>query len=233
MPARPYRFVGFFFAASLLGAALLGYCAQAFADQPVSIAEDRLFLANHLGNLPPDAVLRYAYSKTGTLEAGRSDKVKLTLSSGAAGSGREVHVDYLTGDQRFELPVMHEANGNPVILFFLERDVREMQRLTGGQSAYFRKRVRMALAEAAEVRPITFEFAGHEVTGQEITVHPYQDDPLRKRFERLAGKSYTFTLSDHVPGMLYRMQTLVPGPASGDGTPPLIEETISLVGTEP
>jgi len=232
MPAPRYR-LNRFFSASLLGAALLACCTQVFADQPVSVAENYLFLANHLGNLPPDAVLRYAYSKTGTLEARRADSVKLTLSSGTAGSGREVRVDYLTGDQRFELPVMHEANGNPVILFFLERDVREMQRLTGGQSAYFRKRVRMALAEAAEVRPVTVEFAGREVAGQEITVHPYQDDPLRKRFERLADKSYTFTLSDQVPGMLYRMQTLVRGPAAGDATPPLIEETISLVRTEP
>ena len=233
MPARPSSLRFFFSAAPLLGAALLACCTQAFADQPVSVAENHLFLANHLGNLPPNAVLRYSYSKTGTLEAKRADSVKLTLSSGTAGSGREVHVDYLTGDQRFELPVMNEANGNPVILFFLERDVREMQRLTGGQSAYFRKRVRMALAEAAEVRPVTVEFAGREVAGQEITVHPYQDDPLRKRFERLADKSYTFTLSDQVPGMLYRMQTLVRGPAAGDATPPLIEETISLVGTEP
>jgi hypothetical protein len=233
MPARPSSLTRFFSRASLLGAALLACCAQAFADQPVSVAENLLFLANHLGNLPANAVLRYAYSRTGTLEAKRADSVKLTLSSGTAGSGREVHVDYLTGDQRFELPVMNEANGNPVILFFLERDVREMQRLTGGQSAYFRKRVRMALAEAAEVRPVSFEFAGREVAGQEITVYPYQDDPLRKRFERLADKSYTFTLSDQVPGMLYRMQTIVRGPAAGDATPPLIEETISLVGTEP
>ena len=228
MPARRYSVCS----AALRGTALLAFCTQAFAEQPVSVAEDRLFLANHLGNLPPDAALRYAYSKTGTLEAKRADSVKLTLSPGAAGAGREVHVDYLTGDQRLELPVMNDANGNPVILFFLERDVREMQRLTGGQSAYFRKRVRMALAEAAEVRSVTFEFAGQEVAGQQITVHPYRDDPLRKRFEQLADKSYTFTLSDQVPGMLYRMRTLVPGSGTGDG-PPLIEETLSLVGTEP
>lgn len=219
--------------ATLWTIALLACCARAVAEQPVSAAEDRLFLANHLGNLPRNCVLRYAYSKTGTLEAKRADSVQLTLASTADGNGREVHVDYLTGEQRFELPVMNDANGNPIILFFLERDVREMQRLTGGQSAYFRKRVRLALAEAAEIRPVTFEFAGHEVTGQQITIHPYQDDPLRKRFERLSDKTYTFTLSDQVPGMLYRMQTVVRPPAAGDSTPPLIEESISLVKTEP
>lgn len=230
MPAQPFRLLT---QAALLGAVLLAGGTHAFADQPVSVAEDRLFLANHLGNLPRNAILRYAYSKTGTLEAKRADRVQLTLSPGAGETGREVRVDYLTGDQRFELPVMNEASGNPVILFFLERDVREMQRLTGGQSAYFRKRVRMALAEAAEVRPVKFEFAGREVAGQEITVHPYQDDPLRKRFERLADKTYTFTLSDQVPGMLYRMQTVVPAPATGATAAPLIEETVALVGTEP
>jgi hypothetical protein len=230
MIARPSNLDFRLHAVALLCVALL--IGAACAEEPVSVAEQRLFLANHLGNLPPDAVLRYAYSKSGTLESKREDTVKLTLSSGKTGSGRTVHVDYLTGDEKLELPVMEEANGNPVILFFLERDVQEMQRLTGGRSAYFRKRVRLALAEAAEVRPITFEFAGREVAGEEIVVHPYQDDPLRQRFQRLANKTYSFTLSDQVPGMLYRMQTFVRSPA-GDAAPALIEETVSLVETGP
>ena len=217
----------------LLGAALVASGQTAYADQSISGAESQLFLSNHLGNLPDSAVLSYAYAKAGSLEPSREDSVRVTISPANPGTGRQVRVDYLSGTQRFELPLMGGANGNPVILFFLERDVREMQRLTGGQAAYFRKRVRMALADAAEIHPVTFEFAGHTVSGEQITVHPYRDDPLRKRFQRLAEKAYTFTLSDQVPGGIYRMETVVEAPDAPAGTPPLISETLILLGVQP
>jgi hypothetical protein len=217
----------------LIGAALAA-CGQAtYAEQSISVAETQLFVSDHLGSLPDSTILAYAYAKAGSLEASREDSVRVTISPASPGSGRQVRVDYLTGAQRFELPPIGAANGNPVILFFLERDVREMQRLTGGQAAYFRKRVRMALADAAEIRPISFEFAGHPVTGQQITVHPYRDDPLRKRFGGLAEKAYSFTLSDQVPGGVYRMEAVVEAPGAGAGTPPLISETLTLLGAQP
>jgi hypothetical protein len=228
MRARRYSFLLFF-----LGAALVAFAQDVDADQAIAAAENQLFLSNHLGNLPDNTVLRYAYVKAGSLEASREDSVRVTISPGSPGTGRQVHVDYLTGAQRFELPPIGAANGNPVILFFLERDVREMQRLTGGQAAYFRKRVRMALADTAEVRPITFEFAGHSVGGEQITLYPYRDDPLRKRFQRMADKAYTFILSDQVPGGVYRMQTTINAPGAPADAPPLIAETLTLTGGEP
>jgi hypothetical protein len=228
MRARRYRFLPLLFSAALVA------CHQAAgAEQPISVAENQLFLSNHLGNLPDHTVLSYAYAKDGGLESSRADSVRVTISPGTPGTGREVRVDYLTGTERFELPPIAIANGNPVILFFLERDVREMQRLTGGQAAYFRKRVRMALAETAEVHPIMFEFAGHSVAGEQITVYPYRDDPLRKRFQRLADKGYTFTLSDQVPGGVYRMQTVINAPGAPADAPPLITETLTFLGAEP
>lgn len=213
----------------LFGAALIACGHAADADQSISVAESQLFLSNHLGSLPDSTVLSYAYAKVGSLEARREDSVRVTISPASPGTARQVRVDYLTGAQRLELPPIGAASANPVILFFLERDVREMQRLTGGQAAYFRKRVRMALADAAEVRPVAFEFAGHTVAGEQITVHPYRDDPLRNRFQRLAEKVYTFTLSDRVPGGVYRMETMVDAPAAGAGTSPLISETLTLL----
>lgn len=217
----------------LLGAALVASGQSTYADQSISPAENQLFQSNHLGSLPDSTVLSYAYAKAGSLEAPREDSVRVTISPANPGTGRQVRVDYLSGTQRFELPPMGAANGNPVILFFLERDVREMQRLTGGQAAYFRKRVRMALADAAEILPVTFEFAGHTVSGEQITIHPYRDDPLRKRYQRLAEKAYIFTLSDQVPGGIYRMETVVEAADARAGTPPLISETLTLLGAQP
>jgi hypothetical protein len=228
MPARRYRL--FDLAA---GAALLACSAGAVADQPVSAAEDRLFLVDHLGNLPANAVLRYAYSKTGSLEPQREGTVQLTVTPSPTGPGRQASVEFLTGADKLDLPVIDAATANPVILFFLERDVREMQRRTSGQANYFRKRVRMALADAAEIRPVTFEFAGRSITGEQITIHPYRDDPLKSRFERLADKTYFFILSDQVPGMLYQMRTVINAPGATEDTGPLLEEKLTLLGAEP
>jgi hypothetical protein len=228
MSAQRYRLLDL-----LLSAALLACSAGAAADQPVSAAEDRLFLSDHLGNLPPNSVLRYAYSKAGSLEAPREGTVRMTVTPSTAGPGRQASVEFLTGTEKLDLPVIDAATANPVILFFLERDVREMQRRTSGQASYFRKRLRMALADAAEIRPVTFKFAGQSVSGQEITVRPYRDDPLKTRFEQMAGKIYTFMFSDQVPGMLYQMRTVVDAPSGADGAAPVLEETLTLLGTEP
>jgi lipopolysaccharide export system protein LptA len=228
MRARRYSFLFIF-----LGAALVAFAQNLDADQPVSVAETDLFLSNHFGELPDSVVLTYAYAKAGSLEASREDSVRVSVSLGVAGATRQVRVDYLTGAQRFELPPVSAAGGNPVILFFLERDVREMQRLTGGQASYFRKRVRMALADTAEVHPVTFELGGRSVAGEQITIHPYHDDPLRNQFERLAEKAYTFTLSEQVPGRVYRIQIVVNAPGASAEAQPLITETLTLLGAEP
>jgi hypothetical protein len=213
--------------------ALTAWPASAQTDQPISPAENRLFLDNHLGNLPASAVLRYAYSKTGSLEPSQDGSVKLTVGPSAEAAAHKASVEFSNGGEKVGLPVIDAATANPVILFFLERDVHEMQRRTGGQASYFRKRVRMALANAAEIQPATFEFAGKRVTGQTITVHPYRDDPLHARFEKLTGKSYIFVLSDDIPGTLYQMRTLVDAPGASDGNAPVLAETLTLLESTP
>ena len=80
------------------------------------------------------------------------------------GTGKHTHVDFASGTRSLDLPDIDDATANPVILFFLERDVRDMERRTGGKAAYFRKRVRLAFSESAEVQPVQFEFAGRKVS---------------------------------------------------------------------
>ena len=228
MHAHNYRIV-----AVALVAALTALQASAQTDQPISPAENRLFLDNHLGNLPARTGLRYAYSKTGSLETPQDGSVKLTVSPSAEAGAHKASVEFSNGGEKVALPVIEAATANPVILFFLERDVHEMQRRTGGQASYFRKRVRMALANAAEIQPATFEFAGKRVTGQQITVHPYRGDPLHARFEKLTEKAYIFLLSDDIPGTLYQMRTVVDAPGATDARAPLLAETLTLLENKP
>ncbi|MGH8755571.1 MAG: hypothetical protein ACREU0_07075, partial [Burkholderiales bacterium] len=137
---------------------------------------------------------------------------------------------FLSGSNKIKFPPMEEAKGNPVLLYFLERDIREMKRLTGGHPPYFRKRIRIALADHADVHPVKFVFDGKEVDGKEIKIAPYANDELKERFGKHVGKYYLFTLSDKIPGEVYQLRSVTPDKQSGGSgkKQPLIEETITF-----
>jgi len=196
------------------------------ADQPVSEAEKRVFIDNHLANIAGGGDVSYGFTKRGTLEKGFVDTVKMHVEDAGAARGKTVTAEFLTGERRLSLPEVANAEGNPVIMHFLERDVREMKRLTGGQEGFFRRRIKLALADQADLRPVSFQYAGREIKGRQITITPYVNDPLKERFVKFEKKTYVFTLSDELPGGVYQLKTLV----SGAGAEPLVEETLTLEG---
>src|SRR5512134_2965810 len=197
-------------------------CATAVAAEDYSRAERAIFMSNHLANVRPPATLQYRYVRGGSLEPGFDDRVTLRLTARADRTCCTASADFLSGTRRLALPEVEAAEGNPVLLYFLERDIREMSRHTKGQAAYFRKRIRMAIYQAAEMRELTLPYRGKSVAARQFTVAPYVDDPLRERFAKLAGKRYIFTLSDAVPGGIYAVATRVE--AVDGGTPLWTEE---------
>jgi hypothetical protein len=213
--------------AMLLVAAVLACRAAlpAGAADGISVAERALFMDNQLAGLKPPLTLHYSFRKSGNLEEGFEDEVWLALTRQPDGGCCAASARFLSGTRQLALPDIESAQGNPVILYFLERDVREMHRLTKGQQNYFRKRIRMAAYQGAEVRPVALQFRGRSVEGREIEIAPYLDDPLRARFEALAGKRYVFTLSAAVPGGVYAIRSRVAG-ASADAPALLVEELL-------
>jgi hypothetical protein len=206
-------------------------CAAASLSGPAaaaefSAAEQALFVTNHLTALKPSTTLHYRFRKSGSLEPGFDDKASIALSAQSDGKCCTAAAEFLSGPRRLALPDIEAAQGNPVILFFLERDIREMERLTKGKANYFRKRIRMAVADAATIRDVTLPFDGRNIAAKEISIAPYADDPLRARFEQLISKRYVFALSDAVPGGVLSIRTQID--AATAGTPPLLAEEMAL-----
>ena len=201
------------------------------AADDFSAAEQALFIDNHLDKLRPPLTLHYGYRKTGTLEAAFDDNVDVMLTAQADGMCCAASARFFTGARAMRQPEVEGAQGNPAILYFLERDIREMQRLTRGNANYFRKRIRMALYQGASIRDLTLQYRGRPVAVREFSISPYLDDPNRPRYEKLANKQYLFMLSDGVPGRLYAIRTRIDG-ESADAPPLLVEEMI-LDGAEP
>lgn len=198
--------------------------------QDFSQAERLLFMGQQMKALKPPTTLRYVFRKSGALEEAFEDTVTLSFKRAAGGRCCAVAGDFLTGPRRLQLPEIENAEANPVLLYFLERDVRDMQRLTKGNPAYYRKRLRMAAYEGATVTPVSVVYRGKTVAGQQVDLSPYRDDPARSRFEKFARKTYRFLLSDAVPGGVFGMRTVMQGETAD--APPMIVEELFLDGAE-
>jgi hypothetical protein len=203
----------------------------AAAANDFSEAEQALFIDNHLGKLQPPLTLHYGYRKTGTLEAAFDDKVDVKLTAQRDGTCCAVSARFFTGAREMRQPEVEGAQGNPAILYFLERDIREMQRLTQGNANYFRKRIRMAVYQGASARDLELKYRGRSVKVRAFSISPYLDDPNRSRYEKLANKQYLFMLSDGVPGRLYGIRTRIDDEHAD--APPLMVEEMILDGAEP
>jgi len=225
---RTLKWGGSALAISALFAAL---SAPVLAADPseFSAAEKLVFADPHLSNLKGPIVLRYGFVKSGALEPGFTDEARIDIAfNGKAcctASGQ-----FLTGERELKLPEIPEAQANPVILFFLERDIREMQRLTKGRANYYQKRIRMTMVDEAQVRPTKVSFQGREIPAQEVTLTPYVTDPIKSRYERFSQKRYTFVLAKDVPGGVYQIRTSMADPQVGN--PAMIEEVMTFTGTE-
>ncbi|MDF3834666.1 hypothetical protein P3W85_17115 [Cupriavidus basilensis] len=202
------------------------------AGDPVKPAEQLLFMADHLKTVRVPADLVYRFDKGGSLVPAGSEEVHVRLSRSSKG------VSAVVSDAAGAAPFALEAplQGNPVILYFLEKDIAEMGRLTGGQPRYFQKRIRLALAQGPAITPVTAELDGKPVPARQIVIQPYLDDPNHVRFEKLVGKRYTFVLSGRVPGQVLLLKSEVPGEApdlARDFVHPLQTETLRYLGAKP
>jgi hypothetical protein len=203
---------------SRLGVALLGLFALGSAGaQPISPAEVLLFETDHLARMKAPSTLVYEFRKQSNVEPVFTDTVQLDVSRSKGQVNAVLH--FLTGERKHDLPKVDDAHGNPVLLGFLEHDIAEMKRLTGGSAGYFRKRIRMALANGAQVTPQRITYGGKTVEAKTVRIQPYLDDPLHARFENYVRKTYTFVLSEQVPGGVYRVSTTLANPA-GNSPPP-------------
>ncbi|MFC5458218.1 hypothetical protein [Massilia niabensis] len=217
---------------SRLGAALLALCTLGPAcAQPISPAEVLLFETDHLARMKAPTTLVYEFRRQSNVEPAFTDSVQLDVSRNKG----QLHavLRFLTGARKQALPEVDDAHGNPVLLGFLERDIAEMKRLTGGSVGYFRKRIRLALANGAKVTPQRITYGGKAVEAKAVRIQPYLDDPLHARFENYVRKTYTFVLSDDVPGGVYRVSTTLANAASGPAPGTVVARTAAPDAAKP
>ncbi|MCC6708426.1 MAG: hypothetical protein IT492_12790 [Gammaproteobacteria bacterium] len=226
-------------AASASVTAAEAQAAQQPAEVKFSEAETRMWMTDQLRNVTKPINLRYDFHKTGSLEPDFNfdDKVELKVEKINADGSKDGTVQFFTGEHNFPAPPMESVTVNPVLGHYLYGDVMQMNRLTdpNGEARerwrYFQRRIKFSLSEDATVKPVSFEFNGRTWKGYEISFVPYAKDPKRNLFEKFADKRYSVTVSDELPGYLYRIETIIPD--AKPEQPPLIREVLQLSAAKP
>ena len=196
--------------------------AAASAADAITPAETLVFMSDQMHGVNPQTELDYSLISTGE-EKREPDTVRVLVMS--------------PGNQKTDAQISDRAGAaklpnsglpcNPVVIYFLEHDIADMQQLTGGQKRYFQQRVRLALAAGPKIASVRTQVGGKPVNARQIVVQPYLNDPNAERFPRYTGKRYTFVFADDVPGHVVMIRTEVPG-ANGDFAHPVQTQTLAF-----
>jgi hypothetical protein len=208
MVATALRLLRGFVLLPALGAASLAHADGEAAA--VTAAEKLLFQTDHMANVRGATRLEYRYSRAGGKPA--SDHIVLSVDS-----KRNVVADYLTDVRHVAFPDVDDAHGNPLLLYFLEDDLREMRQQTNGRADYFRRLIRRAMARSdLEIETVEITVDGHPLAAQRLSIQPFRDDPnAALHYPALAGKSYEFVLASSLPGQIALLASHVPLQAGG------------------
>jgi hypothetical protein len=199
--------------------AALVFSADAVTGEPpptaASPAESLLFESDHLAGVAPPRRLEYRYAVSGA--AAVLDRIVLAVTGGP---GRKVEPDYLSGPRHVDFPAVEDAHGNPLLLYFLEQDLRDMQRQENLGAGGMRRLLRAALAAPGlPVESVVARIDGREVAARRIVVQPFRGDAgTAARFPLLADKRYEFVLSPAVPGQIVSLATIQPVAGGGERT---------------
>ena len=187
--------------------------SRAAEQPPLSAAQIALFESDHLAEIKSPAILDYSFQHAGSEPY--EDDVALVVNEVHNDGSKDVSVEFLTGEHRMEFSPVSGFHGNPLIMYFLEWDVRGMHKLTGGSALYFRSRIREALVDKAEIADISITVNGRTEPATAITVQPYQRDPGIERYAAFREKSYRFVLSPAVPGRIWEIEASLPANPPG------------------
>lgn len=217
----------------LVGTLLLTVMATAAAEPGFSEVNNELFDKAHLKNIEHPQTLMYNYKKTSFVEESREDTIKMMISNIRNTGRSDLAFEFFTGEDKRPYRPMQNQRGNGVFVLYLEFDIHEMERLTGGDWRYFQRKIRWSLAQGASKKEVDINYNGKTIKGQQYVIQPYVNDPKNGRYKLYANKYYIFTLSEQIPGEIYQIRTVVPdGKTWQEGEPALVDESITFAGVE-
>jgi hypothetical protein len=211
-------------------AALAAVPARAVETTPANVV-GALFETPHLDNLAQGAHVVYRLQRTVSdaqlLGQPWSDDIKLDIRKVEGDGKREVVMQIFSGERAREPQDITDMTGNPLLVLFLDRCVKNFNQVAGGNPPYLKNAFRTALREKAKIEPVKFDFDGHTVDGYRVFVQPYIDDANAPKMQGYEGSRFSIVVSDAVPG---RFAELVSNIENKDEKIPKLEERITVAG---
>ena len=198
-------------------------------SQEAPAASDLLFETQDWRSAPPDASLLYRYERVSSLPServqGLSDTIRLLLSPGSSADIRNVQVEMFSGAQRRPAGPFDDVAGNPVLVLFLEQHLKTLVSAVGANPGYLKNAIRAGLRDSASVTPITTAYEDQQVPAWKIATRPFLQDPHRAQMMGLDTLTYSFVVSDYVPGRVHSIDVR----ADAANGRQLFQETLSYV----
>jgi hypothetical protein len=198
-------------------------------DRPLSPAQIALFETPHLKPITHPETLEYRFERIG-LEP-FADTVAVHIAEIYPDGTKSVNFDFLTGERHAFYPAVDHFAGNPLLMVFLEHDVQEMRQQIGVAASYFRNRVREAFIDRAVIADSTVESDGKTLPARQITLKPFAEDRRFEKFPAIRDKTYSFILSDQIPGQFQAIK--VEMPADPETNAPAWSEQVTFAGEKP
>ncbi len=195
---------------ALLFYVLLLVNMQLLAADELSEINNALFDNTHMQNITVPGKLHYLYKKTAVKEQYKEDSVTVNVTNISDKGRTDQAYEFFTGENRLPYQNRTKLQGNGIFMLFLERDVHQLQRQSGGSWRHFQRRIRWAMAAGAEKKEILINYHGKELKATQYIIQPYANDEKSVRYGVYANKYYIFTLSDDIPGTIYEVIAIVP-----------------------
>ena len=192
----------------------------------MSSANIALFIDEHLKKINEPSRIYYKFIKESTREDNFKGNVVLNIVKIDDDKTKHITFRYLKGRNKVRFPPQVGAKGNPVFMLFFERDARDMQRLTGGNALFFRSRLRHSIA-ATDVEDIEFNFNGEKYSGKQVSFQPFLETELKNRVSRYKTKKFIVTMSENIPGFIYKIETYI---KDLENTDDKVKETLTFQG---
>ncbi len=197
-------------------ALLMAGAVSANASDDVPKPSKVLFDTPHLTNVAAGTKLVYRLeqkvSNEKLLGLPINDTITVAIEKVADDGKRNVNVQVFTGDRARPPQSIAGLTGNPLLVVFLDRAIRNYSMIAGGKTAYLKNRFKTELAKHAKVEPTKITYKGKEVDGYRVSVVPFERDPNRHKMRGYHGSTYSFLVSSAVPGYFVGMDAILESP---------------------
>lgn len=201
----------------IAGFLAFGTPATASDEMPPDSVAVVVFEADLLADVTVPSVIHYRYDMQGQgIDPPFVSHGSMALAEGEQQGVKAASFELFEGPNRRQFGPLSATSINPMVLVFLQRDVTTMGKLTGGASGYFQKGLRQGFRDTGIIETVDVEIDGANVAVEKVSIQPFANDPEIGRFPQFRDKTYSFWVSDEIPGGLYRIETVTPDVDSGE-----------------